>query len=198
MVRRKMTLLDAMILIAALAVAIAWTQAIVPIIRDRGAMDSPMWRLMPWQSWLMWWTPIAVPGLMTGSLSLLLLRIRSPRPTVPEMARQPGAAACMAATAVLALQMGLMILGKALAQLPGMSLPGRARALPASDLGLDVWFLTWRMTADLTIIGYAVMGAWLILALVRTWAAEPSLIDRAGRLVGIGWLLLMVAARVER
>jgi hypothetical protein len=33
------------------------------------------------------------------------------------------------------------------------------------------------------------MVAWLALGLSRKWTAEPSWIDRAGRLMGILWLL---------
>jgi hypothetical protein len=189
-VRRRWTLLDAMLLIAALAVAIAWTRALVPIIRERGDMDSPMWARMPWQSRLIWWPPAATPGLMMGSLFLVYLSARPPRPPWREITQRPGAVVGGAALAAFIVQLALVVLGKILGQVPGMVRPGPGSAM-------DQEFLIWRLATDLSgIVGYVVMGAWLTLALGRRWAAESSWSDRAGRLLGACWLTLVVAQRV--
>ena len=38
----------------------------------------------------------------------------------------------------------------------------------------------------------AVAAAWLILALCGRWHPEPSWVDRAGRGLGLGWLVLFL------
>jgi hypothetical protein len=149
-----------------------------------------MWARMPWQSRLIWWPPAATPALMMGSLALVLLSARRPRPPWGEMARRPGTVASGAALAALIVQLALMVLGKILGQVPGMAMPG-----PGS--GLDLEFLVWRLATDLSgIVGYVVMGAWLTMAAGHSWSAEPSWLDRAGRLLGVCWLALIVAQRV--
>src|SRR4051812_19909265 len=63
--------------------------------------------------------PAAAPVLMMGSLAVLLLVARPPRPPWREIARRPGAVACGAALAALLVQSALVALGKVLGRVPG-------------------------------------------------------------------------------
>lgn len=189
MVRRRLTLLDAMILIAAMAVAIAWTQSLSASFREQDTFDSTIWPAIPWKHWLMRWPTMAAPWMTAGSLGVLILRLRKPRPPLRELARQPGAAGCFVALASVTLRAGLMALGNALSQVPNMTMFG-------PDPGFAVADVIFWLSSDLTEVGSSVMGAWLILAAGRFWEAEPSAIDRAGRLLGVGWLSMLAAHRL--
>jgi hypothetical protein len=41
------------------------------------------------------------------------------------------------------------------------------------------------------VVPAAVLLAWLALALIRRWSAEPSWIDRAGRCLGLAWIAVV-------
>jgi hypothetical protein len=41
------------------------------------------------------------------------------------------------------------------------------------------------------VVPAAVLLAWLVLALIRRWSAEPSWIDRAGRCLGLAWVSMV-------
>lgn len=179
---RKLTLLDAMVLIAATAVAIVWTRATVADILQRSSAGVPPGIRMPWLSYLLWWSPSVVPALMASTIADFLLRLRRPRPEWPQLARQPGAVACGTATVVLILQWIVILASLGIAQIPGMTFPRRAGWLPTP----------WALALALENVGLAVIGAWLTLASDRCWAAEPSWIDRAGRFLGAGWIGLFL------
>lgn len=97
------------------------------------------------------------PILLGLSFALLLLRIVPPRPSWPELARQPGTVACAAAIVAL--------------------------------FG-TFWFEELRPgPISVAAMGVAVGLPWLGLALSRRWHAEGSWLDRAGRALGVCWLL---------
>jgi len=183
---RRLAILDLMILIAAMAAAIVWTRATVAGILEILPFTPPG-SGKPGLYYLIWWPPAAVPVLMTGSLAVALLRLRRPRPVWRRLARQPGAVACGVATAALGIQAALVIIGKCLARVPGMT-SGRA-------LGYNFPFSV-AFARGLTIVGLAVIGAWLVLAAGRRWNAERSGIDLVGRLLGICWIGLFLIQRL--
>ena len=88
----------------------------------------------------------------------LLMRVRRPRPPIRALLRQPGTVAGLAVTFGLILVAGWM------------------------------HFLFFGRLIDGTVTPIAVGGtvalAWTCLALVRRWEAEPSWVDRMGRLLG--------------
>jgi hypothetical protein len=51
---------------------------------------------------------------------------------------------------------------------------------------------SWTIAVGLSDVGLAVIGAWLVLASGRRWGAEPSWIDRLGRLLGACWIGLFL------
>lgn len=163
--RRRPAALDVAVLIVATAAGLAWARA---------TMDA-MYRALRWAppfpySRTMWDTGASCLFL-AWTLALLVLRLAPPRPPWRRLVRQPGATACAAATAALALQ-GVWDLK------PILFDPPRGVAF--------IW--TVQMILSPHRIAFAVAGSWLALAIAGRWRPEPSLIDRAGRLVAACWL----------
>lgn len=129
---------------------------------------------------------IVAEGMATASLAQIVLRLRSPRPRWRRLMRQPGWIASgvglLAATA-----------GCGMVQMRGRveaaHMQGTfAKYLANSSVRLPL------VTADAAMAGgLAVVGAWLALAGAGALRPEPSAIDRAGRLVGLGWIFLPLA-----
>src|SRR5690242_12341334 len=76
---RPPALLDAMVLVAATALALALVKR----------LDGPLWGGCP--------APVAkeLPCLLVGTATVLVLRLRRPRPSWRRLMRQPGAVACV-------------------------------------------------------------------------------------------------------
>ncbi len=109
-------------------------------------------------------------------LVLIPLRLRRPRPGPRWLARQPGFAACVAATAALGIG-GL----HSLVLWAFRPWGGGGQPWPFQQL----WVIGSMH------VPHAVAGCWLILLLSGRWRAEPGWIDRLGRACGfvfVGWL----------
>lgn len=119
----------------------------------------------------------ALAVLLPASLTVLALRLRRPRPRIWLIARQPGAIACIASTLALA---GL-----------AATLPLDLRTMGGLTSPLLVAAFYWP-----TAVGVVVLASWLILALSRRWRARGDWVDRAGMLVGVGWIGLPLALAV--
>src|SRR5262245_42801451 len=108
---RRLTVRDAMVLIAMATVAIAWMRVTGADILQRSSAGVPPGIRMPWLSHLLWWPPAAVPPLLAGTIATVLLRLRRPRPEWPQLARQPGTVACGIVTVVLVIQWIVILVG---------------------------------------------------------------------------------------
>lgn len=95
--------------------------------------------------------------------TLILVRLRRPRPSLRRIAFQPGFAACATASVAVLIMVDLAYLG--IADVP----PGIIPLVP----------------------GASVLPAWSALALARRWDPEASWVDRAGRLVGVFWIAMI-------
>jgi hypothetical protein len=61
---------------------------------------------------------------------------------------------------------------------------------------MPVWNILRAMHHQIVLQAYpatAVAGAWLILLLAGWWRPEPSWIDRLGRVLGLGWIVLSLS-----
>jgi hypothetical protein len=172
-----------MALVAATAAATAWTQ-IVLAESLRRADNGWSWSTWPNIHFLYFFHPAAVPPLMTITIAVGLLRLRRPRPMWRRLAREPGAVACGVAASAFAIQWMQIIVGKCLAQVPNMT----RSTLPVPT--------PWTIAVGLGDVGLAVIGAWVVLASGRRWGAEPSWIDRMGRLLGTCWIGLFLIHHV--
>jgi hypothetical protein len=132
---------------------------------------------------------LVAPHLAALTIALLVLRMRSPRPPVRRLARQPGTVACMVASAVLLV----------VACWVGMT-TATGRALEFSEHATKDLvhsrgsFSLYPSGRNLVVyadrIGFAIAGAWLSLWLAGRWRSEPTWIDRLGRAMGWLWLIL--------
>jgi len=183
--RRNFTILDAMVVVGAIAISIAWTMGAAGDILRRSTDGVPPNARFPLVTYLMWWIPIMVPCLAPGTVALFLLQVRGPRPERSDLSRRPGFDACASVTLVLALQVVLIVVAYGLKQVLGMTFARSVSVAPTH----------WAIVRSSTDTGVVVVGAWLVLTWGRWWSAEASWLDRAGRFLGICWIALFLVQR---
>ena len=153
--------MDAMIIIAAIAVGLGLGRT---IIGDAISMpSSPMWVARPITYFL-----------LACTLAYLPLRLRGPRPSLRHLTRQPGMVACVAVAVVVTID----VVSSAIYW---------AKAGPMyRSMMLELF---WRGNSHHP--AAAVAAAWLGLALSRRWRGERGWIDRMGRVFGVLWLITL-------
>ena len=169
---RRFTLLDAMVLTAASAVAFG----IVRGVAVRSSTGVPAWGvvLALLIAWLVAWTP-----------ATLALRLRRFRPTVRKLCRTPGFAATLVASAILALAvLAIALLGliRAVRRYPPGAPPGEAD--PMWWMGVGLHFVV--------LVGPAIIGAWLVLAITGRRRPSRDWLDTLGRVLGTAWIVVFV------
>jgi hypothetical protein len=168
---RRFTVQDLMILVAATAIGLALAGSLSPGVwsfvtgstrisdRIKGGIVGLQWMMVP------------------GTAAVLVIRLRQPRPRPRRLARQPGMAACSAATWAASLTGGLGLYWKLMSR--------------SYDI-INYSITNYYSVVDAPIvIGVAVASAWLIMAMNGSWRPEPGWIDRSGRLIGIYWLAMI-------
>jgi hypothetical protein len=188
MKHRPFGLTDAMVLVAAVAAGL-WGNRV-----DWSA--SPPWSQAVSYYSIAYLLNLVLPHVAAVTVALVAIQMRKPRPAFQRLARQPGAAACMVASAALLLialwAAATMAAGRVLeflqnvSRLPNAGAHGSGGALGYADAG------RW-LTVYGDRVGFAVAGAWLSLLLAGRWRSEPTWTDRLGRAVGWLWLSLTVA-----
>lgn len=168
--RRSFGLADAMILIAATALALAWLRKPleyrVTFIRDGRIIEN----LRPS-------TLVGAAFAAMWCVGVLAIRLRPPRPAGPEWRRRPGFVACLAAFAGgLAKLAALLIWGASV------------------KFRFETWYVPSILGQLIEPAAMAVAGAWLALVLVGTWHRERTWIDNLGIAVGVAWITLDVLA----
>jgi hypothetical protein len=173
---RRFRIVDAMVLVAASGVAFWFIQhQRLPEILQR--------RWFPTQL-----TPFLYPEdgdlaalsssiLIPFTLALGALRLVPPRPPRVRLSSLPGTLAC----ATAALMMGFLIFEEYRMY---------SRAYQTVFLRVEPVSYLVRLNYQ-PAISYAVATSWAILACSGRWRTEPSWLDRAGRVVGWSWILLI-------
>ena len=174
-VSRKFTLIDAMVLIAALAISFYPIRDYLDFIEQRHVLRSLGF---DWSIVSIWRAGTLLSGLMAPlgiavSLAIWVLRMRQPRPDWRRLFRQPGMVACTATVA----ETIIFLLKVVLSEYYLWRTTGFLPPLYA----LWIVRLPWN--------GEVVAIAWLVLWLSGSWRPEPSWIDRAGRVVGVYWII---------
>jgi hypothetical protein len=179
---RKLTVLDAMILVGATASALALMRSQWPTdlgIQDAYTDSTHALRLSNLLMIIRHHVYFASYMIAMWTLSCLILRLRQPRPALRLLTREPGMVACIAAVIVMAIRMiNLGSLISVLAIDGVNSVPG----LSALDLFPDDFI---NIPSE---IGCAVTAAWIIQAISGRWRCEPNWIDRVGRSIGAFWI----------
>ncbi len=173
---RRFTMMDAMILVAATAVALMMV---------RPVFVNSMFGVRIWTR-----TFAAIGGgLVAWTPTVLLLRLRPPRPTVRRLARQPGFVAGVAVSTILALYAlagGIVVLVRTAKQWgPAPAMPGRLETTIASLWAQET--LTLGLAGGLTVI-----ATWVVLAVGGRCRPSRDWLDILGRVLGILWIVLFV------
>ena len=163
--RRRFTIADGMILVAATALALV----------ELGLQHA---------AWEPTWDSVAPKATWAGlvfTFALVAIRLRLPRPGRDDLWRQPGWVACASVSIVLAVLLleESLRLARNLVLMPQFALHFTvAMVLPQ--------FLD-RLPRLATLV---IVAAWSILALGGRWKAEAGWIDRTGRLIGVLWIAI--------
>jgi hypothetical protein len=183
---RRFTVLDGMILVAAVACGLS-------LRREAHAALQPH-TVMPYENRVESTTRRTIeamfPFLATMTPAVLIMSLRRPRPRWRKLVRRPGMAACCAA--ILPLIVSLIELHRL-----AMPLEGHTSDNLRSSTGELLCFCSWlapvgQLYGDAGIrVGLWVAGAWLILALSGFRRRERSWINGLGRVVGIGWISIL-------
>jgi hypothetical protein len=178
---RKFTIVDAMILVAASAVAFVIVRPVI----TSGLQRAPRWAiyLAAAMAWLITWTP-----------TVLLLRLRRPRPPLRRLGRQPGFAAAVAASSILTLTAFAIALLALVRLARRGALLGVGRPVPKPTPG---WWMSVVLEMGVA-VGPAVLGAWLLLALSGRRRPARGWLDALGRVLGAAWIVLFVIHCVAR
>ena len=168
---RRFTLLDGLILIVPMAAGFALARSYVPEALARlGTPDNTA----RWFRYSGLVVNLASRFAAMGMLAVLAARFLPPRPGLRRISRQPGAVACAAGAAAMA--MGGLVVGPL----------WLFRKVSISSADRSFWpFFEARIFP-------AVAAAWVALALAGRWRAEPSWVDRAGRALGAYWIALFL------
>lgn len=176
---------DAMVLIAVLFAALVWDGATA---RDalRVVLFTPVsfWSVVSQAAKLVL---LLIPILVLGSLTLTLMRLQPPRPPWRRLAQQPGSVACVVAS-LASIAVGLLVVMTHL-------FAGRGFAVASKHIAGDL--KPEGLTVVAPLIGMAILMTWIVLGAKRRWRPEPSWIDRLGRVLGAGWILMIVGGMLQ-
>ena len=173
---RRPAVFDLVVAVAATAATIGMYRWLYPPLGS-----WPIWRMHLWsQAEVVLFVTAMIdftwPCLLVGTPAFAAIRLYGERPRRARLMCQPGAVACLTALAYAA-TIGLV------------NWPIRAAAFLQAPGPSDRSELTFAICRSNTGVGYAVVAAWLVLALGGRWRPERGWIDRLGRLLGIGWVV---------
>ena len=170
-VPRKFTLVDAIVLIAAVAVSLVEVRR---ILREDWTINHADWSWDNAQDLSRSVNPAFAMTALSVSCALCILRLRKPRPSLRRIIRQPGAAAC-ASVVIYAI---VILIGDCIYERKYFAEHG--------------WYLLiehMSLMFGCHLLGGPVAGAWIVLWIGRVGRLEPSWIDRAGRVLGVYWIV---------
>ncbi len=176
---RKFTVMDAMVLVAAVAIGLAAERAYQASIESArsasaGAITFPFrirWFVRP------------APLLASLTLALFALRLHRPRPRYRRLVGSPGFAACYAAAMGLAFATLTFINGFVTGYL---------------GYNRQEVYLHYLTLQSITFAAPAVAAVWIALALLGRWRRHPARdwIEVSGIVIGFGWLVLLAATQL--
>jgi hypothetical protein len=187
---RQFTLLDAMILVGAMALGLAANRWFDPnyywstVIREFASNFT--WDWGSFEEFLDAIWRFSTPHAVSATLAVLTMRLRNPRPRWRRLSRQPGLTACVA------LLIGWAA-GSAYTVVKVLSID-RAHTIVYTNGTTyaqqpESWEYTFAVWGSI-LGGFAVVVAWATLLLVGRLRAEPSWLDRLGRLAGLAWIAM--------
>ncbi len=116
---------------------------------------------------------LSVPFLAMLSLGLIPIQLLRPRPRLRRLARRPGTAATYATVVALVHAVLFYLLQR----------------LAIDRMGDMFVFETMFVVRCLPVlVGFAIVSSWTTLLIAGRWRAEPTWIDRLGRIVATAWI----------
>jgi hypothetical protein len=183
---RRLTILDAVALVAATALGFAFTHALWDaLLREYFYEPQSGWTVGAALAKAPLSLLVLIPLLMAWTFTLVPLRLLQPRPPLRRLLRQPGLAASGAAI----LAMAVTHLGFLAQCAVGLIVMGEFTAISASSAS-DYFFI--QIAPSTVPIACAILTAWMILAITRMGRPEPSWIDRTGQILGVLWIATAV------
>jgi len=184
-VPRPFRLSDAMVLIAALFAAMAWDRGgVLRALASHFSLQASFGAFAVQAASIV---TLLLPFLVLGRLAVFALRWQQPRPGMREMLQQPGTVACTLAS-LASVPVALMVMASHILSGKTMAL---AWARVAEDLKPE------RLTVVATLVGLAVLIAWIALLARRQRKPEAGWIDRLGRLIGVGWIAMIFGGMIQ-
>ncbi len=128
----------------------------------------------------------SLPLTFPWTIALFGLRLRQPRPSRRRLVHQPG----FAASAVVVLLAMVMFLGGLSSSLERATWGDGVRPTLGMEL---ISFRNQCLTEDRSeIFGAGIASVWALLALGQIARAERGWLDRAGRVIGVYWIILLL------
>jgi hypothetical protein len=188
---RRMTLVDAMVLVAAAAVGFAVVQVVFKVLVGGSPWVPENLFVFSAQGWTAFdvvvratdLLALILPIVAAWTVSVPVLRLRKPRRRWRQVASEPGTVACLAALAATIWS----ALASAFALALDFSLP---RGQQAPTIDWFYWLRRWVINRVFVDIGLAVTITWMILAASGRWRRAGDWLDRLGRVLGIAWLII--------
>ena len=185
--RRKMTLLDAILLVGSAAVGLGLFELSHRTLFkgqiwlvDQGLPNTQTWSTMQVIVTCSDITVFIIPVVAPWTFLLLVLRMRQPRPSWPRIWRQPGMAACLAAV------LGwLWTLVPLLLAMNVGSVARSRRIITPED-----WAQRYLGDEVFMYVGLAVWATWIVQYMSRRWRKPADWIDVMGRIVGVLWIVI--------
>lgn len=183
--RRRFTLFDMMLLIAATAIGARSLQIIWSFL-NVSHFASPLDK-RPFLGVLVR-VPhalgAAVPLVSAWTFAMPALWMRGPRQPFHRLVLQPGLAACIAAASALVLS--------AIFRIAEVAAIAVSQGQPISFGDMGIWaFLCLAFIEQPSGVGITVAAVWSWLILGRRWRPQPTWIDRMGRVLGVYWLMMI-------
>jgi hypothetical protein len=186
--RRRLRLVDAIVLIAVEALALAMTRSYLrcfSALSHLVSTEPSNVRVMGTREWIY----ACVPHLVVLSAALWPLRFTGPVRRYRRIARLPGLTVSYAAWVAMVFALVRSVFDSRI-WLRNTHFPD-VGVLSVGDT------LVLRVVAMKDFIGPAVAVTWLLLWLGGGWRAEPAWLDRLGRLLGIFWVAFGFALWVD-
>lgn len=168
--KRSFTVLDAMILVAAIGTGLGLMKVFVPFYFYQAHFSDFVTRE---GVFLLVFGSFPLPGM--AAFFFPLIRLRKPRPGRQELLRQPGLMASIVASLGMAVS-GLLAL----------------RLSFLNDFSIREGSVVEAIELMMCGVGCLVAGAWLAMVMTGCWRPERSWVDRLGRCIGLVWIALPI------
>jgi hypothetical protein len=172
--QRRFHILGALILVAATALGIAWS-----VMRARGWWEPTQWLVISVHDFY----ELLVFFLVPWTLAFLILRIRTPRPSLRRLGQSPGTSACL--TVLIVFVLGLVEV------LTSWGLAVIWLRLKHQDVATATEVLLEVTKQSSIRVGPSIVAIWLILALIHRFRLQRDWIELLGLILSIGWIVLI-------